>query len=185
MTGRPNPRGTRKDRWLGASLALPGAVAVVLGLVVALGCGGPPPRAPNPTQPLDERRAVEIILTAFRAERDKGVTGRHVTLPGGKKLEVDVTGSGKAYGVAYVTSGERHELGNAVPAPEPGMEDALHLVRGSGDDRNAKILVLHDTNYLYDDQVGVEREKTTVTAERKLERDVRDFIVRAHAEKWP
>jgi hypothetical protein len=128
---------------------------------------------------------VEIILTAFRAERDKGVTGRKITLPGGKSLEVDVTSAGKAYGVAYVTSGERHELGAAVPAPEPGMEDALHLVRGSGDDRNAKVLVLHDTNYLYDDQVGAEREQTIVTAERKLERDVRDFIVRAHAEKWP
>lgn len=159
----------------------------VTGVAVLLvaACGSPPPRAPNPTRPLDERRAVEIILNAFRAERDRGVTGRTMALPGGKSLEVDVSSSGKKYGVAYVTANERRELGNAVPMPQPGMEDALHLVRGSGADADAKILVLHDTNYLYDDQIGEEHEATVLTAENKLERDVRDFIVRAHAEKWP
>jgi hypothetical protein len=128
---------------------------------------------------------VEIVLSAFRAEHDRGVTGRTVRLPAGKMLEVDVTASGHKYGVAYVTANERHALGTAVPTPQPGMEDALHLVRGAGDDGDAKILVLHDTNYLYDDQVGEEHEATIVTAENKLERDVRDFVVRAHAEKWP
>jgi hypothetical protein len=128
---------------------------------------------------------VEIILNAFRAERDRGVTGRTMALPGGKSLEVDVSSSGKKYGVAYVTANERRELGNAVPMPQPGMEDALHLVRGSGADAESKILVLHDTNYLYDDQIGEGHEATVLTAENKLERDVRDFIVRAHAEKWP
>jgi hypothetical protein len=157
----------------------------VLVTFVALACGSPPPRAPNPTRPLDERRAVEIILTAFRAEHDRGLTGRTMQLPSGKPLEVDVTGAGHKYGVAYVTANERHALGNAVPMPEPGMEDALHLVHGTGQDLDAKILVLHDTNYLYDDQIGEEHEQTVLTAERKLERDVRDFVVRAHAEKWP
>jgi hypothetical protein len=153
--------------------------------MVLVSCGGPPPRAPNPTRPLDERRAVEIILEAFRAEHDRGVTGRTIQLAGGKPLEVDVSAAGKKYGVAYVTANERHALGDAIPMPEPGMEDALHLVRGTRDDGDARILVLHDLNYLYDDQVGEEHEQTVVTAENKLERDVRDFIVRAHAEKWP
>jgi hypothetical protein len=127
---------------------------------------------------------VEIILTAFRAEHDRGVTGRSVALPGGKTLEVDVGAAGKRYGVAYVTANERRELGNAVPMPEPGMEDALHLVHGRGEDGDARVLVLHDTSYLYDDQIGEEHESTVLTAENKLERDVRDFVVRAHAEKW-
>jgi hypothetical protein len=153
--------------------------------LVAAACGSPPPRAPNPTQPLDERRAVEIVLNAFRAEHDRGVTGRTVRLGAGKVLEIDVSGAGHKYGVAYVTANERHALGNSVPTPQPGMEDALHLIRGSGEDADAKILVLHDTNYLYDDQVGEDHEATIVTAENKLERDVRDFVVRAHAEKWP
>lgn len=161
----------------------PAVVAAVFLLSAA--CGGPPPRAANPTRPLDERRAVEIIIGAFRAENDRGVTGRSIGLPDGKKLEVDVSGAGKRYGVAYVTANERRELGNSVPTPQPGMEDALHLVRGTGDDAVAKVLVLHDSSYLYDDQVGEEHETTTLTAERKLERDVRDFVVRAHAEKWP
>ncbi|HVU01184.1 MAG TPA: hypothetical protein VHE30_05505 [Polyangiaceae bacterium] len=128
---------------------------------------------------------MEIILGAFRAEHDRGVRGRTVKLPSGKSLEVDVSASGKKFGVAYLTANERRELGNSVPMPEPGMEDALHLIRGTGEDTEAKILVLHDTNYLYDDQVGEEHEATVVTAENKLERDVRDFVVRAHAEKWP
>jgi hypothetical protein len=159
-------------------------IVVALTTGLALACGSPPPRAPNPTRPLDERRAVEIILTAFRDEHDRGITGRTIGLPGGKSLEVDVSGSGKKYGVAYVTANERHDLGNAIPMPEPGMEDALHLVHGTGGDAEARVLVLHDTNYLYDDQIGEDHEATVLTAERKLARDVRDFIVRAHAEKW-
>ncbi len=157
-----------------------------VGLSLAfLGCGSPPPHPPNPTRPLDERRAVEIILTAFREEGDRGVTGRTITLAGGKFLSVDVSGAGKRYGVAYVTANDRRALGLAVPAPQPGMEDALHLIRGTQSDSDARILVLQDTDYLYDDQVGEEHEETVVTAEGKLDRDVRDFIVRAHVEKWP
>jgi hypothetical protein len=177
------------SRSIGLGAACPhkkwGASRILALVLVLVGCGSPPPRAPNPTRPLDERRAVEIILGAFRNEHDRGVRGRIVTLPSGKKLEVDVSASGKKFGVAYLTANERRELGSAVPMPEPGMEDALHLVRGTGEDADAKILVLHDTNYLYDDQIGEEHEATVLTAENKLERDVRDFVVRAHAEKWP
>ncbi|MBM4363833.1 MAG: hypothetical protein FJ104_14225 [Deltaproteobacteria bacterium] len=160
-------------------------VPLGLGGLLALACGGPPPRAPNPTRPLDERRAVEIIRGAFRAEGDRSSLGGKIRLPGGKELEVDVGASGHQYGVAYVTSEERWELGDAIPVPEPGMEDALRLVRGAGEFAGTKVLVLHDTSYLYDDQVGTDHEATVLTAERKLDRDVRDFVVRAHAEKWP
>ena len=154
-------------------------------VLLTVGCGSPPPHAPNPTRPLDERRAVEIISTAFREENDRGVTGRSIALASGKELQVDVTGAGKKYGVAYVTANERRSLGLSVPAAQPGMEDALHLVRGTRGDSDARILVLQDTDYLYDDQVGEDHEATVLTAEGKLDRDVRDFIVRAHAEKWP
>jgi hypothetical protein len=163
----------------------PGAWFRVVLMLVLTGCGSPPPNVPNPTRPLEERRAVEIILNAFFDENDHGVTGRTIALAGGKLLQVDVGSVGKRYGVAYVTANERHALGLAVPAPVPGTEDALHLIRGSGADADARILVLQDTDYLYDDQVGEEHEETVVTAESKLDRDVRDFLVRAHAEKWP
>jgi hypothetical protein len=158
---------------------------VTLWAAASVACASPPPRAPNPTRPLDERRAIEIILQAFRDERDPAVHGHPVALAPGRALEVDVLSQGRKYGVAYVTSNERVALGPALPARDPGMGDALQLVSGIGDEGDARILVLHDTDYLYDDQVGEEHEETTVTAELKLRRDVRDFLVRAHAEKWP
>jgi hypothetical protein len=148
-------------------------------------CGSPPPRAPNPTRPLDERRAVQIIAKAFDDERDRATIGQPVEIGTGQKLRVDISAAGRKYGVAYVTAGERQALGDALPRPVPGMEDALQLVRGNGGDADARVLVLHDTNYLYDDQVGTQHEETIQTAERKLARDVRDFVVRAHAERWP
>jgi hypothetical protein len=148
-------------------------------------CSAPPPRAPNPTRPLEERRAVEIILQAFRDERDQPVQGHPIALAPGKSLQVDVSALGRKYGVAYVTAGERDALSGALPARNPNMGDALQLVSGLGGDADARVLVLYDADYAYDDQVGEEHEETTVTAELKLRRDVRDFLVRAHAEKWP
>jgi hypothetical protein len=154
--------------------------------VVALGaCGAPEPRTANPTRPLDERRAIEIILAAFADERDQPVPGRIVRLAQGQDLEVDVGAQGKKYGVAYVTTNERAKLGSVLPPRDPSRGDALQLVSGLGDDFDARVLVLQDTNYLYDDHVGEEHRETTVTAELKLRRDVRDFLVKAHSEKWP
>jgi hypothetical protein len=153
--------------------------------LLAIACSSPEPRTANPTRPLDERRAIEIILAAFADERDHPVPGRIVRLAQGQELEVDVAAQGKKYGVAYVTTNERIRLGSVLPPREPNMGDALQLVSGLGDDGDARVLVLQDTSYLYDDHVGEEHRETTVTAELKLRRDVRDFLVRAHAEKWP
>src|SRR5215468_8955021 len=129
-------RGTMPIAWLRVALVL-----------ASTACESPPPHVPNPTRPLEERRAVEIILNAFVEENDRGVTGRTVALAGGKQLQVDVGAVGKKYGVAYVTQNERHALGLAVPPPPPGMEDALHLIRGTMADADARILVLQDTDY--------------------------------------
>jgi hypothetical protein len=171
---RKAARGMLPVAWLRMALVL-----------ASTACESPPPHTPNPTRPLEERRAVEIILNAFFEENDRAVTGRTIALAGGKLLQVDVGAVGKKYGVAYVTANERHTLGLAVPLVPPGTEDALHLIRGTMGDADARILVLQDKDYLYDDQVGEDHEATRVTAESKLDRDVRDFLVRAHAEKWP
>jgi hypothetical protein len=148
-------------------------------------CGGPPPRAPNPSRPLDERRAVDLIIEAFREEKDRPVPGAVVALTESKRIHVDVTAGEHKYGVAYITALERVELGTALPEKDPSMGDALQLVSGLGEDGDARVLVLRDSDYLYDDQLGDEREPPTATVERRLKRDVHDFIVRAHAEKWP
>jgi len=178
MTHSPTnlrPRGSR--RLLG-----PIALATVL---LGAACGGPPARGPNPTKPLDERRAQQIIADVFRSERTPAVAGRKLQVAEGKLLEVDIGASANKYGVAYVTGSERADLGNALPQPAPGQEESLQLVRGAGADADARVLVLYDTAYKYDDQVGTEHEETVLTAERKLARDVRDFLVQARAQRWP
>jgi hypothetical protein len=156
-----------------------------LSCLILLACGGPPPKAANPTRTLDERRAVEIIMRAFRDERDNPAPSRKIDIAEGKALTVDVSAAGRKYGVAYVTANERRVLGDALPARDPSMGDVLTLARGLGPEQDSRVLVLHDIDYVYDDQIGTDHEQTTLTAENKLARDVRDFLVRAHAQNWP
>lgn len=148
-------------------------------------CGSPEPRQPNPTRPLAERRAVQVIISTFHEQNAQPVPGRQVELPDGTALQVDVGSQGKMYGVAYITAAERAQLGNALGPRDPSKGDALQLVRGRGPDAEARILILYDEDYLYDDHIGTEHEETTITAERKLTRDVRDFLVQAKAQRWP
>ncbi len=162
------------------SVAIPATLAVT-----AVGCGGAPAQSANPKRALDERRAVQIIISAFKDEGTQAVRGRRVKLAGGKTIEVDVGAPGKKFGVAYTTPAERRKIGKSIPSRDASMGDALILVRGTGDDREARILVLNDSDYFYDDQVGTDHEHTTIAAEGKLRRDVRDFVVRAKAEQWP
>ncbi len=160
--------------------------ALALGAaLLSLACGGPPPRTVNPTRPVDERRAVEVIIEAFRDEHDNPMQGNDVSLSETRKLHVDVVAQDHKYGVAYVTAQERLDLGSALPPRDPAMGDALQLVSGLGNDGDARVLVLEDTEYLYDDNVGEAHEASSLTAELKLKRDVHDFLVRAHSEKWP
>jgi hypothetical protein len=158
---------------------------VALLITGAFGCATPQPRQPNPTRPLDEQRAIRVTIRAFHDQKDAPIPGRQVELATGKQLQIDVASQGHLYGVAYVTGSERIQLGSALPARDPAKGDALQLVRGTGTDSEARILLLYDEDYLYDDHIGSEREETTITAERKLTRDVRDFLVKAQAERWP
>jgi hypothetical protein len=134
---------------------------------------------------LDEQRAIRVIIRAFHDQNAAPVPGRQVELPAGKPLKIDVGSQGRKYGVAYVTGAERLSLGAALPERDPALGDALQLVRGKGADSEARVLILYDEDYLYDDHIGTEREETTITAEKKLARDVRDFLVKAQAERWP
>ena len=153
-------------------------------LAVVAGCGSGPAKSANPTRPLDERRAVQVIAQAFHDEHDAPTPGRAIKLSDSKTLEVDVLSDGHKYGVAYISPNDRQAVGNALPARTPDMGDALQVIHGTGDDATMQVLILRDTDYVYDDQVGTSHEETTITAERKLARDVRDFLVRAHSERW-
>jgi hypothetical protein len=160
--------------------------ALALGAaLLSLACGGLPPRTVNPTRPLDERRAIQLIIEAFREEQDHPVRGAELPLSDTQKLHVDVNAQDRKYGVAYVTAQERAALGNTLPPRDPAMGDALQLVSGLGAEENARVLVLQDSDYSFDDHEGAAHEASTLTAELKLKRDVHDFLVRAHSEKWP
>jgi len=160
-------------------------VLALCAALVSLACSGPPPRTVNVTRPLDERRAIELIIEAFRDEHDRPVRGAELTLSDAQTLHIDVSAQDRKYGVAYVTGPERIALGSTLPPRDPAMGDALQLVSGLGADNDARVLVLQDIDYVFDDHLGEAHEASTLTAELKLKRDVHDFLVKAHSEKWP
>ena len=53
-----------------------------------------------------------------------------------------------------------------------------------GDDGETHVLLLFQQNYTYDDLTGEAHEKTSITAEQALTRDVRDFLVHARAKAF-
>lgn len=166
------------------SLSRRGLCLLVAGAALLAGCGGEPPKAPNKLRPLDERRAIKLIANVMQSEGDRPTAARRMQIQEGMEIEVDVGSAGHKYGVAYTNAAERAKIASALPQVEPGS-DALVLINGMGDESDARILVLRDDSYMYDDHVGTDHEETTITAENKLKRDVRDFLVRARTEKWP
>lgn len=161
--------------------ALVGAAALALGAALA-GCGGPEVRAPNPTRPLDERRAIEVIRRAIAQEGAQPASGREVELVSGKPIRIDVGVQGREYGVVYVTDEDAAALGSAIP-PANKQDEKLRLAR-AGEDGEVRIVLLYMNNYRYDDLVGESHEQTTITAERLLTRDVQDFITHARTQRF-
>jgi hypothetical protein len=157
-----------------------------LGLAVAalaLGCGPGEARAPNPTRPLDERRAIEVIRRAIQREGEQPGPGRDERLVGsGMTIHVDVGIAGHAYGVVYVTADDAQALGSAIPGAN-NKDEKLRLVR-AGDDGETHLVLLYQQNYLYDDLTGEGHEQTTITCENALARDVGDFITHARTQKY-
>ncbi len=148
-----------------------------------LACGPGEARAPNPTRPLDERRAIEVIRKAISLENARPAPARDVTIAGYEKpLRVDVSVEGHEYGVAYITAEDAEKLGNAIP-PKNGPDEKLRLAR-AGENGDVRIVLLYQDNYRYDDLVGEEHEQTTIAAERLLTRDVQDFITYAKTQKF-
>lgn len=162
----------------------PIAIAVLVVSSIA-GCGGPDAKAPNPTRPIDERRAVPLIAQAYKDSGAQASDGRDMRLVSGKTLHVDVGTVGHKYGVAYLTTGDASSLDAKTDLPPHTPGGDLPVVQGTGPDADAVILVLFDSDYLWDDLMGAEHEATNITAEKKLTRDVRDFVVQARSRNLP
>lgn len=155
----------------------------VSALFLMLGaCGPGEARAPNPTRPLDERRAIEVIRRAVAAEGVNPAPGREVMLISGKPVRIDVGVEGKEYGIAYITSDDAAKLGDAIPTRNQ-QDEKLRLAR-AGEAGDVRVVLLYQDNYRYDDLVGETHEKTTITAERELTRDVQDFVTHAKTQKY-
>jgi hypothetical protein len=168
------------------SIARPVAVLGLAALaLVAAGCGKPPPRAPNPTTPISERRAIEIIGKAIRKEKLQPAEGRDLKTTAGAVVHVDVAVDERKFGIAYLTENDLSADGaDNLPKKDPKRPRALVVAEGTRNEADAHVLLLIDKDYRFDDQVGEEHESTSITAEATLERDVRDFVVLAKSKHW-
>jgi hypothetical protein len=151
----------------------------------AFGCANPEARSPNPTHPLDEERALTVITQAYKDTGAAATDGRAVRLSTGHSLRVDVGTEGRRYGVAYLTAADQALLDPKTDLPPHMPGGDLPVVQGAGSDVDAVILVLFAEDYQYDDFLGTGREATGIAAERKLARDVRDFLAQAKVRKLP
>jgi len=157
------------------------ALGLALGLALTA-CGPTEVRAPNPTRSLDERRAIEIIRRAVVEEGVRPAPAREVPLQGDKTLRIDVSIEEREFGIAYISTEDAEKLGDAIPKPNK-QNEMFRLIR-AGADGETRVVLLYQDNYLYDDLVGENHEQTTITAERALTRDVRDFITHAKTKKF-
>jgi hypothetical protein len=156
-------------------------VTTIAALGLYVGCAGDPPRPPHQLNPIPEPRARELIARTFREvgvapEADRFV---HVGKEE-KRVRLEVAAAGKKFGVAYLTPEDWAQAGDALP-PRSG-NGSLVVANGEG---GTRILCLFASDYSDDDQTGDDRTSTTIAADRKLERDVRDFLHRAEAQQWP
>ena len=161
-----------------ASLVLSNAPSLAL----LSGCGNGEAKSPNPTRPLDERRALEVIRQAMISEGAEPAPPRDVTLVTGSVLKVDVSVQNKEYGVAYITVDDAQKLGKNIPPPNK-KDERLRLAR-AGTDGEVRIVLLYQENYLYDDLAGEAHEQTAIATEKSLARDVQDFITHARTQKY-
>jgi hypothetical protein len=158
-------------------------LAVALTGLAVGACGGKQAQARGPAQPLEERRALQVIADAIHDEGLQPTAGRAIPVGAAQALEMDVGVEGSRFGVAYTTEPERAALGAALAPRE--FEGQLQLVDGVGEEGGTRVLILHATDYMLDDHLGTDYEASTITAERKLARDVRDFVVEAKEKRWP
>jgi hypothetical protein len=163
-----------------AAVACAAWVSIAGASIVA--CGPGEVKAPNPTRPLAESRAIEVIRRAVKNEGAEPAAGRDEILQNGKTIHVDVGIAGRAFGIAYISQEDADALGAAIPGPNK-KDEKLKLVR-AGQDGETRIVLLFQQNYLYDDQLGEAHEQTTITAESSLARDVQDFVTYARAQKF-
>ena len=160
-------------------------VLFFLVFLLVAGCRGGTAKHPNPTRPLEERRALTVIVQAYKDVGTTPAGARDIRLPSGRPLRVDVGTQGHHYGVAFLTGAEHAQLDAKVDLPPRAPGGDLPVVQGAGADLDAVVLLLFAEDYQDDDLAGERHETTAVTSERRLTRDVRDFLAQARLRNLP
>lgn len=135
--------------------------------------------------PVGQARAVKILANVLQSRGLQPMRRGEVALASGGTVDVDVGARGKKLGIAYLTRQEAEALLPNLPGGLPEDGGALKVVLGVGADADSRILLLAASNYMADDQIGADRNDTTITAESKLARDARDFLAKASEARWP
>jgi hypothetical protein len=149
---------------------------------MVIACGAPAARAPNAQRPVDERRASEVMVRTFKGAHIDPETNRAVTVLGGRSVHLEVAAAQRKFGVAFLTREQQAALADVLPKRAPDS-DALIVV--PGDEEGVHVLVLFERDYMHDDLSGDDHTTTNISAELKLERDVRDFLRKAIEDQWP
>ena len=154
---------------------------VATGFFLVCACGGPPAENASALRPVDERRAADVIAKVFHDARFEPERGRVVELGPLHPVTMEIAARGRSFGVAYLTREEEAGLSVNLP-PHAADSDALVIVPGSN---RSHVLILFERDYLQDDLKGESHSQTSIAAERKIERDVRDFLRKAEHDNWP
>jgi hypothetical protein len=149
-------------------------------------CGDdtPPSRPPTQAKPMDEPRAQGVIARTFQAEGVDPEAGRAFAVSATKPHKLVVAAAGHKFGVLWLTRDDVRELAPFLPKHE-NDEGSLVVLDGAGPDSGAHALALYETDHMTDDLAGASHSETEIAAERRLERDVRDFLLKAKNEQWP
>jgi hypothetical protein len=153
--------------------------SLLAGGVGLTGCAAGPAPMPHALHPIPETRARDLIAHTFITAGVGPQVDRTVVVKE-RRVQLEVAAAGRRFGVAYLTAQDWAKAGDALP-PRPS-DGALVVAVGDG---GMRILCLFADDYTEDDDTNAEHRATTIAADRKLDRDVRDFLHRAEAQRWP
>jgi hypothetical protein len=161
-------------------------LALGLLIVVHAACADDTPSSRTPTQsrPMDEARAQGVIARTFQAEGVEPEAGRTFSLSASDAPKLEVGAQGHKFGVIWLTHDLETQIHGFLPKHD-NDEGSLVVLDGASVDSGGHALVLWESDYMTDDLSGVAHSATQIAAERKLERDVRDFLLKAKNEQWP
>jgi hypothetical protein len=153
-----------------------------IAMLAVSACAGEPPRATHPMHPLDEAHAADVIARTMHEAGIESVRDRFVRVgrDESKKLHLEVSAVSRKLAVAYLTPEDWVAAGDGLPPR--AKDDALVVATVEG---GMRVLLLWADDYLQDDMTGGEDHTTTTfAADRRLRRDVLDFVHRAETQGW-